>query len=79
MADKKNSAGEISRGSREGRVTDSDVLVDSGANEVARPYNESWFKEITLGLKGEVCKVGLAGSTGAMAAMTLYGENMFPN
>ena len=45
---------------REDKVLDSDVLVDSGANEVVRPNNESWFKEFALGLKGELCKVCLA-------------------
>ena len=39
---------------RDDKVLDSDVLVDSGANEVVRPYNESWFKEITLWVEGRV-------------------------
>ena len=63
---------------REDKVLDSDVLVDSGANEVVRPYSESSFEEIILGLKGELCKVCLAGGTVVVVAMTQYGEIMFP-
>ena len=78
MADKKNSTEEISRGSREDSVMEADVLVGWDADDVVRPYSESWFRETTLALKGEVCKVGLAGGTVVIAAMTQYGEIRFP-
>ena len=59
-------------------IKPNDVLVDSGANEVARPYNSSWFREIENGFKGEMVTVNLAGVHSARSAMTQYGEIMLP-
>ena len=52
------------------------VLVDSGANEVVRPYHEQWWKEIMSGQKGRPITVSLAGGNKTLAAMTQTGEVM---
>ena len=52
------------------------VLIDSGANEVVRPFNQGWWHEIINRRKGRMVNVGLAGGTTTKAAMTQYGEIM---
>jgi hypothetical protein len=55
----------------------SHVLVDTGANEVVRPYNQSWWNEIMNGKPGtHFFEVGLAGGLAGQGAMTQYGEVM---
>ena len=45
------------------REEDDRVLVDSGANEVVRPYNSSWWNEIMVFRnKGRLVTVKLAGT-----------------
>ena len=52
------------------------VLVDSGANEVMRPYSASWWSEIESGHKGEILTASLAGGLQMECAMTQHGEIM---
>ena len=42
------------------RVIETDVPVDYGANEVVRPYNAGWFREIILEHEGGIgaCEFG---------------------
>ena len=55
------------------------VLMDSGANEVVRPYNPFWWKEIIVFKnKGKPVTVKLAGGQEIQAAMTQHGEIMLP-
>jgi len=56
------------------------VLMDSGANEVVRPYNPAWWNEVmVLRNKGKPVKVKLAGGQEIEAAMTQHGEIMLPD
>ena len=53
--------------------------MDSGANEVVRPYSSSWWNEIIiLRNKGKPVTVKLAGGQEIRAAMTQHGEIMLP-
>ena len=53
------------------------VLVDSGANEVVRPFSPSWWDEIVNGKTGTAMfDIALAGGVAGQGAMTQYGEVM---
>ena len=53
------------------------VLIDSGANEVVRPYNSTWRSEICVyKSKGIMVSMTIAGGMTALAAMTQHGETM---
>ena len=54
------------------------VLVDSGANEVVRPFQKSWFEEIWRGDKGKRLAVNMADGKNSFAVMTQHGEVMLP-
>ena len=54
------------------------VLVDSGANEVVRPYQQGWYEEIMRGEKGQKVICNMAGGKTSAAAMTQHGEVMIP-
>ena len=56
------------------------VLIDSGANEVVRPFNQSWWDQIQQQkIKGaDRLHVKLADGSDVKAVMTQYGEVMFP-
>jgi len=61
------------------RESEDRVLVDSGANEVVRPFSSSWWNEIiVLRNKGKPVTVKLAGGQEIRAAMTQHGEIMLP-
>ena len=53
------------------------VLIDSGANEVVRPYNSTWWSEICVyNSKGRMVSVTLVGGMTSLASMTQHGEIM---
>ena len=54
------------------------MLVDSGANEVVRPYVQGWYDEIMRGEKGRRVAVSMAGGGASCAVMTQHGEVMIP-
>ena len=55
----------------------SDLLVDTGANEIVRPYNHSWWYQIIHEkVKGHTMMLRLAGGFLKAAAMNQYGEIM---
>ena len=54
------------------------VLVDTGANEVVRPFQRRWYDEIWRGEKGTPLRVNMADGKYTLAAMTQYGEVMIP-
>ena len=54
------------------------VLVDSGANEVVRPFQRRWYDEIWRGEKGRPLTVNMADGKNSFAAMTQHGEVMLP-
>ena len=54
------------------------VLVDTGANEVVRPFQKRWYEEIWRGEKGTPLRVNMADGKYTLAAMTQFGEVMLP-
>ena len=51
--------------------------MDTGANEVIRPYNQEWWLEVVTGkAKGKYGTMKLAGNMTEYGAMTTYGEVM---
>ena len=53
------------------------VLVDSGANEMIRPYNHQWWIEIAHGKgSGNMVNMKLTGNATKVAAMNQFGEVM---
>ena len=64
--------------SADGALVKGAVLVDSGANEVVRPFQKSWFDEIQRGDKGKRLAVNMADGKNSFAVMTQHGEVMLP-
>ena len=53
------------------------VLVDSGANELIRPYNHQWWIDIMYGKgNGQKVNMKLAGNVTRATAMNQFGEVM---
>eukprot|EP00974_Lingulodinium_polyedra_P056275 5412125-Lingulodinium_polyedra.AAC.1 len=51
------------------------VLLDSGANEVIRPYNHQWWVNMKHGnSKGTLVNMKIVGNTSREAMMTEHGE-----
>ena len=56
------------------------VLVDTGANEVIRPYNHQWWIDMAHGASpGKKVSMKLAGNVVDCGFMTKYGEVMMKN